>query len=182
MTASWPRAEVNVMRQAMTAVDWTKQRPVTQALGYQIHARPELAYGAIWVDQAAHVIALSQQTWDTVNAYGPAILELLDMVRWAASGMRFLDMSQGAFATAVVTERRRLGDDVVAGKDAITDLNERLHRLLSQAASIMASGSPSELLTLMLAVSSAKADLEQLEERLAQLRSTLETVTRVVTS
>lgn len=172
---------VNAMRAAVSKIDWNKQRPVFQGLGWQIFTHEALSYGAVFVDAASQRIIISRGTWQTLGHYHPAIAEFIDDMAGGASGMKFLTMDAGKYAEAARLQRIYQGDDVVLGKDAITDLADRLNRLVSQASSMQGHDiSEATLGAFFLEITKAQEDYTVLQERLDHLEAQLVTVTTLL--
>jgi hypothetical protein len=127
---------VNVARRELAKVDWSTRQPNIVADDWRIYTHRALGYGAVMVDAAAKRIVVSQATLDTLMYASSAMAAfLVDMTR-GASGMKFVMFDAGAYADAAKAERDAKGSNVMQTKDPITDLEERVRRLLVQSASV----------------------------------------------
>lgn len=127
---------VNVARRELAKVDWSTRQANIVAEGWSIYTHRVLGYGAVMVDAPAKRIVVSQATLDTLMYASSAMSAfLVDMTR-GASGMKFVVFDAGAYADAAKAERDAKGSNVMQTKDPVTDLEERVRRLLVQSASV----------------------------------------------
>ena len=171
----------NVMRQAMSKVDWSKRNPMHVYAGWSVYTHKGMSYGWAWVDTASHRIVVSDSTLDTLQCYGPALLQFLEDMSTGASGMKHVTMDTGAYAEAARAEAEYGRGDVVVSKDAMVELGERVAALIAQASS-MQGGTVTDLQlrTFLQRYAEAQIDAETLGARMTKLNESLETAGRLI--
>lgn len=116
------------------------------------------------------LIYTSPATWDTLSYDMDACDQFVaDMVA-GGDGMKFIVADRGPYLAAVRKQAHAEGTDVVAAKDAITDLMERANALVTQAASLNAKPSKVQQQTFSVRYAALQADLRKIETKLNDAR------------
>lgn len=165
---------VNVARRELAKVDWSKRQANIVADDWRVYTHRALGYGAVMVDGSARRIVVSQATLDTLMYASSAMAAfLVDMTR-GASGMKFVMFDAGAYADAAKAERDAKGSNVMQTKDPVTDLEERVRRLLVQSASVNGSESgptAGQMANFFRELAECKEQFDLLRERVERLTS-----------
>lgn len=171
----------NAMRRAITAIDWSSRRPVHGHLGWSVYTHQGMSYGAVYVESAAQRIIVAPGTWETLQCHGPAMLQFLQDMTSGANGMKFVTMDSGAYVDAARAEAERTKADVVQGKDAVTDLGERVGALIAQASSMQGTEATDlQLHAFLQRLADCQRDFEDLHERMDKLGESVAIAARLV--
>lgn len=120
-----------------------------------------------------HRVYISEATWETLNYSPAAVDQFVEDMMIGGTGMKFIVADRGPVRGAILAEAKAKGTDVVVGKDAITELTEKVNSLVLQAASL--NRTPSEVQQQAFAVryAQANADFAALQERMSGLADLL---------
>lgn len=175
-----PDIAANHIRAALAAIDWDERACAVEDFGWSIYVDSSLDWMMAYVEaieidgDPGGRIVISEDTWETLAYDDEALDYFLEEMRAGGSGMKFIVQDVGPYARAVRAEAKAKGTDVVMAKDALTELGERAHALLIQAASLNASPTPVQRQTFAVRYAKIAADFAQLELRLGHLAAEIE--------
>lgn len=162
----------NYMRQLCDSPEFLQCEMTDRVGGFRVYAHGAMFREYAYVDQASSRIIVNPETWKILSSHQPAVDLLLTQAEHGAGGMRFLVADSGPYADAALRASRAAGTDVVRAKDAITDAEERIARLVTNATSLQGqSTTENQRRVLFEDYGRAKEDLDLLEKRLFDARA-----------
>lgn len=155
--------------------DQSKWQFVETGGGWLWNTHDLMDQNQVWVCRERHIVCMHPELWRTLQYDERSMTRFkIDVTGGAmADGMSFVVVDAGPYAVAAKKRAAAEGTDVVMAKDALTQLTEAAESLIIQACGLNNGATVGQLEIFASRYHLITSQLEELEARMAKLRSTV---------